>query len=317
MTNFIDQIDEASLKERICELKDRQEFRALADYLISVLSSGRLLPRLRVKAYNELGVSHLQLDEPGEAEKAFLSAIDFDPKAVNPRFNLANLALYARKYEAALEQYREVLALDPNHVGARYHSGLCLAMTDRPDEALPCFEASAKAAPDAMGPHFWAGEVLLAGEGFEFALPYFLKAIEISPDHRESRRGVAICLFELGDYEQCIEQCDMLIISGGGAEYLAFQIKGDALVEMGEIEAAAFCHLELADMDFDARDYLVMRARELAKQHPEHVARYVGVIVNTIPELERAFSGIVPASEQAEAVVAQISIPREEASNVE
>ncbi|NDV19472.1 tetratricopeptide repeat protein [Pseudodesulfovibrio sp. JC047] len=301
MNESLQQMTEDDLKHRICALKDRHAYHDLKKFLIGELSAGHVPAQLQVKAYNELGVAHLQLDEPAEAEKSFLLAIESDPKAVNPRFNRANIALFAKKYTTAFGQYQDLLALDPDHVGATYHSGLCLALTDRPVEALPYFLKSAKAEPERMGPNFWSGETLVALERFSEALPYFTKAAELTPDHRESHRGIAICLFEQGEYADCIAQCDMLIQSGGGSEYLAFRIKGDALIEMGQIEVAAVCHLELADMDFDARDYLVMRAKDLAKHHPDAVSRYVEVILDMIPELERAFSGVVPAEDSVAA----------------
>lgn len=284
-------ITDQQLGERICQLKDQQAYRDLIDYLIGEISSGGMSSDLQAKAYNELGLAHLQLDEPVEAEKAFLSAIERSPKSINPKFNRANIALYAQQYALAFEQYREILKMDAEHVGATYHAGLCCAMTGQQDEALVYFETSAKASPQAMGPNFWAGETLLATKQFERALSYFQQAVSITPDHRESRRGVAICQFELGEYDDCIEQCDELITSGGGAEYLAFQIKGDALIERGEIEAAAMCHLTLAHLDFDARDFLVMRAKKLNEQHPEHAAEYVTFLLSGIPELDRAFLG--------------------------
>ncbi|SIN79749.1 tetratricopeptide repeat protein [Halodesulfovibrio marinisediminis] len=284
-------ITDSQLGERICELKNQQAYQELVDYLIGQISAGGMPSDLQAKAYNELGLAHLQLDEPMEAEKAFLSAIERSPKSINPKFNRANIALFAQQYALALELYREILTVDAGHAGATYHAGLCCAMTGQQQEALTYFETSATAAPEAMGPNFWSGETLLAMKQYESALPYFLQAVSITPDHRESRRGVAICQFELGKYDDCITQCDELIESGGGAEYLAFQIKGDALIEQGNIEAAAMCHLELAYLDFDARDYLVMRSRKLEKQHPECVEEYVAFLLSGMPDLERAFDG--------------------------
>lgn len=291
------QINESELGTNIRRLKGQRKSRPLVNYIIGVLASGQVPLNLQAKAYNELGLAHLQLDEPLEAEKSFIAACERDPAAVNPRFNRANLALYAQKYSRALEQYLQILELDPEHVGARYHAGLCLALTSKPAEALPYFEMSAGKAPEAMGPAFWAGETLLALGEYDRALPYLEKAAAITPDHRESRRGIAICRFEMGEYEACVASCDALILSGGEAEYLAVRIKGDACIEMGDIEAAARCHASLALMDFDARDYLVMRARDLSKRHPDHLARYVKAIVEAIPELERAFAGLVPVGE--------------------
>jgi len=78
------QIDEAELGARANELKTREQYPVLKDYLIGTIASGRLTARLQAKAYKELGLVHLHLDEPEEAEKAFRSASERDAGAVGP-----------------------------------------------------------------------------------------------------------------------------------------------------------------------------------------------------------------------------------------
>ena len=142
-----------------------------------------------------------------------------------------------------------------------------------------------------MGPHFWLAETLITQKKFDEALPVFEKAAELTPDHSDSIRGVAICLFETGKHQECIQQCDRLVEIGGGSEMMAFKIKGEALIEQGQSKLAALCHLKMAELDFDARDYLVFRAEQLAKHQPEQLSLYCETIAQFIPELDEALSG--------------------------
>lgn len=283
---------ESRLSERICELKKQRAYAELVEFLENTLAREEMSVELQGKAHNELGLAHLQQDNPIMAQLAFERAVECSPGNVNPRFNKANMALYAREYDQALEQYLEILLLNPDHNGARYHAGLCCAMTNRPDAALPYFESSAAADPEAMGPHFWAGETLLHTGEFGRALPYFRRAVEITPTHPESLRGAAICLFELREYHECISYSDVLIVNGKGSELMALGIKGDALLEIGKTEDAALCHLDMAFIDFDARDFIVQRTKRLAEQDRPQLAEYVEVVLAHIPELEPSITAI-------------------------
>lgn len=284
-------LDEQKLKQTVCRLKAGHQYSELAAYLAGIATGGAP-PHLLAKIHNELGLAHLRLGDQDQAAEAFQTASRHDPQAVNPLFNLGNVFLDTRRYDRALSCYNAVLELDPDHAGARYHAGLCHAQAERPDEALDCFEQAARLAPEAIGPLFWAAETLLAGGRYSRALPYFRKVLELEPRHRESRRGEAICLLELKDYAACIGHCDELIASGGGSEYLALRIKGDALIGLGQPRQAALCHCELARLDFDARHYLALRSRELARTSPAQAAVYEETVRECLNELDRDFLGI-------------------------
>jgi len=272
-----------SLGERIRYFKEHNEYTALVDFLVSILSSGGIPPKLQAKAYNELGLANLQLEAVDEAEKAFISAMACDVSNMNAFFNKANLALYTQQYQSALAQYLIIIQKAPNHAGAHHHAGLCHAMIGKPDEALPFFEKAASIDADAMGPHYWAGETLLHASEFEKAFPYFSRALEIMPEHSESRCGVAICLYKQGKYAESIVHCNMLIANG--ADNLALRLKGDALLALNETTQAAQCHINMAMLDSEAQNYLVIRAQELAKHNPNQAQEYATIIQKYIPEI--------------------------------
>ncbi|MBU0971158.1 MAG: tetratricopeptide repeat protein [Proteobacteria bacterium] len=288
-------IDEEEFGRAILRYKSQQAFKPLIQYLILAISSGCMPPDVQARAYNELGLAHLQSENAVEAEKAFLSAIDRSPKKVNPRFNLANLMLYAQRYEEGFKRFEQVLKLDADHAGALHHSGLCCAMQKQYAKALVFFEKSFKITGDTMGPAFWSGECLLQMGAFDRALPYFKRALIIMPEHEESLRGLAICLYEEKEFTESLQICDSLIANGGGAEYLALRIKGDALLALGKGEAAAYCHLELAQMDFDAREYLKIRSEALNRQGSDQAAVYTGIISEKLKQIDADFLGLSQA----------------------
>jgi len=287
-------IGEQRFGEAVQNFKSRRDFAGLAAYLSESLASDDMPTATQAKAYNELGLAELQLEKPAEAARAFHTAIERNPQSVNPRFNLANLALYARNYIRGLELFRKILEIDPAHAGALHHAGLCCAMQDRFEEALPYFERSAEAAPGVMGPDFWAGECLVRLGNFERALPHFRRALEIMPDHTESIRGLAICLYETREYTEALTACDTLIAQGGGAEYLALRVKGDVLLALGQGEKAALCHLGMAELDFDAREYLHLRSRDLAEQGSDQAEIYAKTIADHLRGMDAEFLELLP-----------------------
>ncbi|WP_272699007.1 tetratricopeptide repeat protein [Desulfovibrio sp. Fe33] len=287
-------IGEQRFGEAVRAFKTERDYAGLAAYLTDALASDDMPSATQAKAHNELGLALLQLEQPAEAERAFRSAIERDPKSVNPRFNLANLALYARNYVRGLDLFREILEIDPAHAGALHHAGLCCAMQDKFEEALPYFERSAEAAPGVMGPDFWAGECLVRLGRFEQGVPHFRRALEIMPDHTESIRGLAICLYETKEYAEALTACDTLIAGGGGAEYLALRVKGDVLLALGQGEKAALCHLGMAELDFDAREYLHLRSRNLAELGSDQAEIYAKTIADHLRGMDAEFLELLP-----------------------
>lgn len=276
-------ITDESLGERVRELKTSNDYKLLVDFLITAIVSGTMLPKLQAKAYNELGLAHLQLDSITEAEKAFLSAMDCDASNMNASFNKANLALYTQQYQEGLAQYLIILDKEPSHAGSQHHAGLCHAMLGSPDKALPFFEKAASLDVDAMGPHYWAGETLLHASEFEKAFYYFNRAVEIMPEHAESRRGLAICLYKQEKYTESLALCDSLIEKGD--DFLALRLKGDVLLALNETIQAAQCHISMVLLDFDAQEYLIVRAKDLEKHKPEQAQEYANVIQDYFPEM--------------------------------
>lgn len=77
-------------------------------------------------AFNDLGNLLLLANRAGEAEKAYMRAIDLDSAQTTARFNLAVLLMQRGENQQAAEHLEVVLAVDPEHAWANYQLGILL-----------------------------------------------------------------------------------------------------------------------------------------------------------------------------------------------
>ena len=88
-----------------------------------------------------------------DAEQMFRRAAERDPKAVRPRIDLADQLASRGDHRQAHDLYRQVLALDGNHAGARFAYGISLREVGQRDAAVRELQAAIRLAPEAARAH--------------------------------------------------------------------------------------------------------------------------------------------------------------------
>ncbi len=279
---------EEALERTIGQFKQRNDFSGLVTFLrerVEEITRAGDAPVLLSRLNNELGVSLLELEELGEAAICLDKAEALDPDNLNAAYNRANFSLYHKDLEDALVRYGRILEKNDGHVGATYNAALCHALRGRVQEALPLFKQVTALEPGYAGAHFWAGECLMDQGKPGDALAYFRAAATLNPDHPESVRGLAICLFHGGEFEEALGRCDEML-ARSGPELMALRVKGDCLLALNRPEEAAECHIHMAAIDFDAREYVMNRARYLGEAEPEKAPAYIKSVLTHFPEFE-------------------------------
>jgi len=106
-------------------------------------------------------------------------------------FRAAQQLLNAGDLAHAIEHYREILRLKPEHADARHYLGMALCFDGRRSEGLDHIRASLALKPnDSMYHHNCA--LWLETEGdLNGAETHFLRAVELSPGHRDARIALA------------------------------------------------------------------------------------------------------------------------------
>ena len=246
------------------------------------------------RLYNELGIAYMHMERTTEAKQSFEKANKYSPNNSNSLYNLGDLAFNLRDFETSLVYCTTILSKNPTHIGATYLSGLSHSCAGKPEEALVFFQKTTQLDPNSLGAHYWAGECLLHAQKYEEALPHFSKSHELSKQHDESARGLAICYLATDKPKNALEICEHLLSQNSANQIMALQIKGDAHIALDNIEEGAVHHRTLAMLELDARDFVLSRAHRIAKELSIEKAKlYAQVIMQEIPDMVDSFQFLI------------------------
>ncbi|MBI4190857.1 MAG: tetratricopeptide repeat protein [Betaproteobacteria bacterium] len=101
--------------------------------------SARLSTQRDATSCNALGERYRKEGARAEARACFERAVALDPDHIAARFNLGNLLYGANKIDAAAEQYLAILAVQPNNHNALNNLGLALLQSGQAAEAVRMF----------------------------------------------------------------------------------------------------------------------------------------------------------------------------------
>lgn len=152
----------------------------------------------------------VQLEQVGRVDDAIAEtekALELDPGLVKARVNL--LILYAKTGNAqkAEEQYKAILASNPDEFpDAYYNYGVLLANEGRFEEAAKAFRKTVAMAPNNDAAHNNLGYLLEREGKLSEAASEYRKAIEIRPDSREAHFKLGRILVNQKRYQEGIEQ---------------------------------------------------------------------------------------------------------------
>ena len=113
---------------------------------------------------------------------------------------------------AALADFDQAVAADPNLIPAWNNRGLALSALKRPEEALACFERVLLLSPRSVEAHNNRGDALRELRRYDEALASFAQALVIAPQDAATLNNRAIALTYMGrldealaDYNQALE----------------------------------------------------------------------------------------------------------------
>jgi FkbM family methyltransferase len=156
----------------------------------------------QARAYSQQG-------KPADAERICEEILAHDPKHVDALHLLGEIALRARRIEAAIELFGKAIALKPDFVEAYCDRGMALRKLKRPEDALASYDQAIALKPDFAMAHNNRGNVLLDLSRPEEALASCDQAIALSPNlaiayYNRARALQDVKRFEdaLADYDQ-------------------------------------------------------------------------------------------------------------------
>lgn len=102
------------------------------------------------KLQNKLGITYLQMNDHGNARRAFAKAIKADPKFVNALNNMGAVNCLDKKWNAAIRYLKEALALDETNASAHLNIAEAWAGRGDMDRALTEYARAVELNPDIL-----------------------------------------------------------------------------------------------------------------------------------------------------------------------
>ncbi len=244
------------------------------------------------EAYYGLGLAYSKLKRLKEAADAFRQALAVNPQnqqakqalqkieaaasgkrsaEVKRLYNEGNTLMKKGEYEAALEKYKQAIALDSTHYRAYYGMGLAykklrrwedaiaafrkaisinktydkaifalgktLADLDRKEEALKVYKEAIAANPANAKAYYEMGRILLQQKKYAEAADAFRKATQIKPDYYLAYTSLGIALKQMGKYADAVQALENAV-SFNPKYYQAYYRLAEVYNTMGKHEKA-------------------------------------------------------------------------------
>lgn len=137
-----------------------------------------------------LGWLHYLNKNYAASQNFYQKAIRLRPNAIEAKFGYVKPLSYLQNWEKVLEQYNDILRIDPQNTQANYWAGVIYYNRKQYDAAIRCFKIVVDLYPfDYDGNHMLGWSLLVAGRKAE-AVQWFEKALLIKPDDASSLDGL-------------------------------------------------------------------------------------------------------------------------------
>jgi tetratricopeptide (TPR) repeat protein len=154
-----------------------------------------------------LGASGLQALDHGDytaAEQAFSKLIAADPKDYSAFFNLALAETALKKNAAAIEHYKQTLALKPNLYEAELNLGILYLRNHQAGDALPILRDAAQGKPKEARPKRYLADSLLAIGNLDAAAATYREALALDPKQAGAELGLGQSLLRQNKLDEAL-----------------------------------------------------------------------------------------------------------------
>jgi tetratricopeptide (TPR) repeat protein len=105
------------------------------EYYVKVLDKN---PGL-LEAKSKMAMTYITTASPMQGIMLLREVIAEDPKNELALFNLGLLSIRSNQYDKAIERFKQIIQINPDHLQAQYYLGVCYAETGKKQEARKVF----------------------------------------------------------------------------------------------------------------------------------------------------------------------------------
>ncbi len=195
--------EKAQINFKIAELYyNRQNYVEASNYYRRVMESEKTDFRKKsqsrlVDCYVKLA-RELSVNKPQESIILLRSAIELDNKNIEARLLLAENYKRVEKLDLAIEQYEEIIKLEPTTPDVHYQLAICYLEKKLFDLAMQELRKELSITPNHYNALCQLGELYIEAGQVEQAIPYFVRARDHMPEKYRAYLGLGIASWKLG-----------------------------------------------------------------------------------------------------------------------
>jgi tetratricopeptide (TPR) repeat protein len=145
------------------------------------------------------------MGDPKNGEMYSRRVLATHPDYVRVRLYLGDALQAQRKLPEAVDQYHQVIAMEPYNYIAHSNLGNTLEGEGFHREALEEFRRSLDIKPDQATPHAKIGRILELAHQYPAAAEELTKSLQYYPNDAHAQNDLGVALFQLGNYDQASE----------------------------------------------------------------------------------------------------------------
>lgn len=122
--------------------------------------------------------------EPSAAMEKYRQAVAITPEHPRTHLSLGNALLGMGQKENAIISYREAIRLDPSYAHAHFNLGNALQQVGSPGEAVAAYLEALRHTPSLPGGHYTLGRLLMDQNRPEDAVPILEQGLQLTPESK-------------------------------------------------------------------------------------------------------------------------------------
>jgi tetratricopeptide (TPR) repeat protein len=204
-------------------------------------------------------MSHYGAHEYAAAIPLLKEAAAADAKNLPLRLTLAHCYLWTKQFEAALDVYTEMLAIDPNSAEADMIAGEALDAKGDSAGAEKQFRAAAEANSKEPNVHFGLAYLLWEGKRYDEAVAEFKAELANDPRNAQAMIYLGDTYVQMSRFDEARPMLETAVASQGMA---------------GEMGALAHLNLGIVRVEAGEKDAAVVEFRRAIVLDPENVTAH-------------------------------------------
>jgi predicted O-linked N-acetylglucosamine transferase (SPINDLY family) len=214
-----------------------------------------------------IAIQHHQAGRLQAAEQIYRQILAVEPNHVDALHLLGLLAHHVGRHDVAVEHIGRAIALKGNVAAFHNNLGEAYRALQRIPQAVACYRRAADLQPDFAEPHYRLGNALREQGKLEEAAASYRRAVELKPDYAEAHNNLGVTFKDQGKLEQAVA-CYRRTAQLRPSDVEPHNNLGGALKDQGKLDEAVACYrraLELAPRDAEVYNNLGVVLQEQKK----------------------------------------------------